>query len=127
MAKLSSAFGVLALLLASIGLYGVMTYAITRRTREIGLRVALGARQRDVVRAILFESLRLVAAGMVIGFPLALAAVRLLESQLNGVATVDPPSIVAALIVLAASGVIASLLPALRASRVSPIVALQSD
>ncbi len=127
MAKLSSAFGVLALLLASIGLYGVMTYAITRRTREIGLRVALGARQQDVVRAILFESLRLVAAGMVIGLPLALAAVRLLASQLNGVATVDPPSIVAALVVLTASGVIASLLPALRASRVSPIVALQAD
>ncbi len=127
MAKLSSAFGVLALLLASIGLYGVMTYAITRRTREIGLRVALGARQRDVVRAILFESLRLVAAGMVIGFPLALAAVRLLGSQLNGVAVVDPPSIAAALVVLTASGVIASLLPALRASRVSPIVALQAD
>ncbi|MFI5233420.1 MAG: ADOP family duplicated permease, partial [Gemmatimonadales bacterium] len=127
MAKLSSAFGVLALLLASIGLYGVMTYAITRRTREIGLRVALGARQADVIRAILFEALRLVAAGMVIGIPLALAAVRLLASQLNGVATVDPPSIAAALVVLAASGVIASLLPALRASRVPPIVALQSD
>ena len=127
MAKLSTAFGVLALLLASIGLYGVMTYAITRRTREIGLRVALGARQRDVVRAILFESLRLVAVGMVIGLPLALAAVRLLGSQLYGVAAVDPPSIAAALGVLAASGVIASLLPALRASRVSPIVALQAD
>jgi predicted permease len=127
MARLSSAFGVLALLLASIGLYGVMTYAITRRTREIGLRVALGARQRDVVRAILFESLRVVAAGMAIGIPLALAAVRLLGSQLNGVATVDPPSIAAALVVLMVSGVVASLLPALRASRVSPIVALQSD
>lgn len=127
MAKLSSAFGLLALLLASIGLYGVMTYAITRRTREIGLRVALGARQSDVVRSVLFESLRLVGAGMLIGLPLALGAVRLLGSQLNGVETVDPPSIAAALVVLAASGVVASLLPALRASRVSPIVALQAD
>jgi predicted permease len=127
MARLSTAFGVLALLLASIGLYGVMTYAITRRTREIGLRVALGARQSVVVRSILFESLRLVAAGMLIGLPLALGAVRLLESQLHGVATVDPPSIAAALAVLTASGVVASLLPALRASRVSPIVALQAD
>jgi len=127
MAKLSTAFGVLALLLASVGLYGVMTYAISRRTREIGLRVALGARQGDVVRSVLFESLRLVAAGMLIGLPLALAAVRLLTSQLNGVETIDPPSIAAALGVLAASGVIASLLPALRASRVSPIVALQTD
>jgi predicted permease len=127
MAKLSTAFGVLALLLASIGLYGVMTYAISRRTREIGLRVALGARQGDVVRSILFESLRLVAAGMLVGLPLALGAVRLLTSQLNGVSAVDLPSIGGALAVLAASGVIASLLPALRASRVSPIVALRAD
>jgi predicted permease len=126
-AKLASGFGVFALLLASIGLYGVMTYAITRRTREIGLRMALGARREDVVRSILFESLKLVAAGMIVGLPLAVSAVRLLASQLHGVSVVDPPSIAAALVVLAASGVIASLLPALRASRVSPIVALQSD
>ncbi len=127
MAKLASAFGILALLLASIGLYGVMTYAISRRTREIGLRVALGARQQDVVRSVLFESLRLVAAGMIIGLPLALASVRLLRSQLTDVSLMDVPSIAAALTVLAASGIVASLIPALRASRVSPIVALQSD
>ncbi len=126
-AKLASAFGVLALLLASIGLYGIMSYAITRRSREIGLRVALGARQSDIVRAILLESLRLVAAGMLIGLPLALVSVRLLRTQLTGVDAVDPTSIAAALVVLAASGVIASLLPALRASRVSPIVALRAD
>lgn len=127
MARLSSAFGVLALLLASIGLYGVMTYAISRRTREIGLRAALGASRQDVIRAILYESLSLVAAGSVIGLPIALASVRLLKSQLNGVAPVDPPSILAALVVLAGSGVLASLVPAMRASRVSPMVALQTE
>jgi predicted permease len=127
MAKLASAFGVLALLLASIGLYGVMSYAISRRTREIGLRVALGARQQDVVRSILFESLRLVAAGMIVGLPVALASVRLLRSQLTDVSLTDIPSIAAALMVLSLSGIVASLIPALRASRVSPIVALQSD
>ncbi len=76
-AKLASAFGVLALLLASVGLYGIMSYAITRRTREIGLRVALGARQQDIVRTTVFEALWLAAAGMGIGIPLALASVRL--------------------------------------------------
>jgi putative ABC transport system permease protein len=126
-AKLASAFGVLALLLASIGLYGIMSYAITRRTREIGLRVALGAQQADVVREILFESLRLVAAGIIVGIPVALGATRLLRTQLTGVGTIDVPSIAAALGVLAISGLVASLLPALRASRVSPIVALRSD
>jgi predicted permease len=127
MAQLATAFGILALLLASIGLYGVMTYAISRRTREIGLRVALGARQQDVVWSILFESLRLVAAGMIVGLPVALASVRLLRSQLTDVSLTDGPSIATALMVLAVSGIVASLIPALRASRVSPIVALQAD
>jgi predicted permease len=126
-AKLASGFGVLALLLASIGLYGVMTYAITRRTREIGLRMALGAQRADLVRSIVLESLRLVVAGIVVGVPAALASVRLLRTQLTGVGAIDPPSIGVALGVLMASAIVASLLPALRASRVSPIVALQSD
>ena len=126
-AKLATGFGVLALLLASIGLYGVMTYAITRRTREIGLRVALGAQRHDLVRSIVLESLALVAVGIVVGVPIALGAVRLLRAQLTGVGTVDVPSIAVALMALAVSGVVASLLPALRASRVSPLVALRAD
>ena len=126
-AKLATGFGALALLLASIGLYGVMTYAITRRTREIGLRVALGAQRHDLVRSIVLESLALVAAGMVVGVPVALGAARLLRAQLTGVGAVDLPSIGVALGVLAISAVAAAMLPALRASRVSPIVALQSD
>ena len=127
-AKLATAFGVLALLLASIGLYGVMTYAITRRTGEIGLRVALGAQRQDVRS---HGAVRRAAAGVGVepssGLPLALASTRLLSTQLHGVDAVDPVSIGAAIGVLFASAVVAAMLPALRASRVSPIVALRAE
>jgi len=126
-ASLASGFGGLALLLAGIGLYGVMTYAVTRRTGEIGLRTALGAQRLDVVRLVVLDALRLVAAGVIVGVPLALASARLVHAQLHGVATVDPTSIGVALLVLATSAVAAALLPALRASRVSALVALQSE
>jgi ABC-type antimicrobial peptide transport system permease subunit len=126
-AQLTSAFGVLALLLASIGLYGVMTYAVRRRTGEIGLRSALGAARADILRMVLSEALRLVVAGMIAGVPLALALTRSLGSQLHGVPAIDPLSIVLALSVLGASAVTAALLPAVSASRVSPLVALQAD
>jgi predicted permease len=126
-ARLATTFGLLALVLAGIGLYGVMTYAITRRTGEIGLRVALGARQPDVVRMVLFDALRLVIVGLVIGVPLALASTRLLTAQLHGVGAVDPVSIGVAVSVLIASASVAALLPAVRASRVSPIVALRAE
>jgi predicted permease len=126
-AKLASAFGTLALILAAIGLYGVMTYAITRRTGEIGLRVALGAEPGDVVRMVLVDALKLVAMGVIIGLPLAMLSVRALKTQLHDVATADPVSIAVAVAVLATSAVVAVLLPALRASRVSPIVALRAD
>ncbi len=120
-------FGALALLLASIGLYGVMTYAIKRRTGEIGLRTALGAQRKDVVSMVLSDALRLVVSGMIIGLPLALAATRLLRAQLHDVTPVDPASIAVALLVLATSAVLAAILPALSASKVSPMVALQRD
>ena len=126
-ARLATAFGVLALLLAGLGLYGVMTYAITRRTGEIGLRAALGAQRTDVVRMVLVDALRLVGVGMFVGLGLALASARLLETQLHGVDAVDPASIVVAVVVLTLSAVIAVLVPALKASRVSPIVALRAE
>jgi len=126
-ARLATVFGVLALVLAGIGLYGVMTYAITRRTGEIGLRAALGADRIDVIRMVLFDALRLVGAGIVVGLGLALASTRLLQAQLHDVGTVDPASIAAAVVVLTVSAVIAVLIPALRASRVSPIVALRAE
>ena len=126
-AQLATAFGVLALVLAAIGLYGVMTYAITRRTGEIGLRMALGAQRGNVMSMVIFDALRLVGVGVVIGLPLAIVSTRLLRTQLHDVATTDPLSIAVAVGVLAASAVVAVTLPALRASRVSPIVALRAE
>ena len=89
-AILSAAFGILATLLAAIGLYGVMAYSVTRRTGEIGVRMALGAVPVDVLRLILFGAVRLAAAGIVIGLAAALAAGRLIESQLFGIKAADP-------------------------------------
>jgi ABC-type antimicrobial peptide transport system permease subunit len=126
-AQLATSFGILALLLAGIGLYGVMTYAVTRRTAEIGLRVALGAQQAAVVRMVVFEALRLVALGVIVGLPLALLGVRLMVTQLHGIAAVDLPSIAAAVLVLTTSAVVAVLIPATRAANVSPIAALRSE
>jgi predicted permease len=125
--QLASAFGVLALLLASVGLYGVMTYAVRRRTGEIGVRSALGAARLDIVQMVLSEALRLVAIGIIVGVPLALALTRSLGAQLHGVPAVDPTSIALALVVLAVSAVVAALLPAVSASKVSPLVALQAE
>jgi predicted permease len=126
-ARLATGFGVLALLLAAIGLYGVMTYAITRRTGEIGLRVALGAQRGTVLRMILGDALRMVGLGALAGIPLALGATQLLKGQLHGISAADPTAIVLALLVLTASAAIAALLPALRASRVTPLVALRQE
>jgi ABC-type antimicrobial peptide transport system permease subunit len=127
LAKLSIGFGVMALLLAAIGLYGVMTYAVTRRTGEIGLRVALGAQSDEIRRMIVLDALRVVAVGAAAGVPLAFLATRSLGSQLHGVSATDPLSIGVALVVLAGTAVVASLIPAMRASRVAPILALQQE
>jgi len=126
-ARLAAGFGLAALLLAALGLYGVMTYAITRRTGEIGLRVALGAQRGNVIRLVLFDALRIVAVGFVVGLPLALASVRLLGSQLHGVGTTDPIALATAVVVLTLSAVAAVLFPALRAARVDPILAIREE
>jgi putative ABC transport system permease protein len=127
LAQLATGYGVLALVLAAIGLYGVMTYAISRRTNEIGLRVALGADRGQIVAMVLRDALRLVAAGVVIGVPLALAAARLLEAQLHGVSVGDPYSFGLAVIVLTAAAIAAALVPARRAANVAPLVALRAE
>ena len=125
--KMASLFGVLALSLAALGLYGVMTYATTRRTSEFGLRMALGAESHMVGQMVLAEAMRLVVGGAVVGVPLALAATRLLRNQLYGVGVVDVPSIVIALLVLAVSAALAGYLPATRAARVGPLEALRTE
>jgi ABC-type antimicrobial peptide transport system permease subunit len=125
--RLATGFGVLALLLAAVGLYGIMTYAVTRRTGEIGLRVALGAQHGNVVGLMLGDALRLVAIGVIVGVPLAIVSTRMLRTQLHGVGPADPASLIVALVVLTGSATIAALLPALRAARIEPVVALRED
>jgi predicted permease len=126
-AQLASAFSILAMLLASVGLYAVMTYAVRRRTGEIGLRTALGARREDVLRLVLSGALRLVVAGLLVGVAMALAMGRVLRTQLHDVAAVDAPSVLLALAVLGVSAAVAAFLPALSATRVSPLAALRSE
>ena len=127
LARLATGFGLGALLLAAIGLYGVMTYAVTRRTGEIGLRVALGAQRSQLVRLVISDALRVVLLGFAVGLPVALGSLRFLQTQLHGVETTDPYSAAVALAVLLASAFLAVMIPALRASRVAPIVALREE
>jgi len=123
----STFFGSLALLLACVGLYGVVSYAVARRTAEIGVRLALGATRGRVLRTILQESLMLVAAGVGIGLPIALALTRLVGARLFGVTPADPPTIAAAVALMMLVAAVASFFPARRAARIDPMVALRCD
>jgi predicted permease len=125
--QLSTAFGFVAILLASIGLYGVMAYNVARRTRDIGIRMALGAAPRSVRWQVLRETLTLVAIGIAIGVPAALGVARLVRSMLFGLTFVDPIVIVSAAALLALVAALSGYLPARRASRVDPIVALRYE
>lgn len=126
-ASLSAVFGGLATLLAAIGLYGVMAYTVTRRTREFGLRVALGALRRDVIWLVMRDVLILIAAGLAVGVPLAFALSTFVRSQLYGLQPHDPFTFVSASLVLAAAAGIAGLIPSWRASRVDPMHALRHE
>lgn len=126
-ARLTSLFGVLALVLASIGLYGVTSYNVSRRTNEIGVRMALGADRGDVLALILQGAFVLIALGLLLGVPLTLAAGRFLSSQLYGLSQYDPVVISTAVVVLGLSALIAALIPAFRASSISPLNALRSE
>jgi predicted permease len=126
-AELSTFFGGLALLLAAIGLYGVLSYAVARRTNEIGIRMAVGAGRPAVVRMILQETFAMLAAGAVIGAGAAVALSKLIESQMFGVKGSDPATIAAAVAILAAIAAFASVFPALRAARVDPMIALRVE
>ena len=126
-ATLSSAFGVLATLLAVIGLYGVMAYTVARRTREIGVRMALGAVQGDVVWLVMREVLALVGTGIVLGLVAAWGLGRLISSQLYGVTASDPLTIAGAAGLLLFVALLAGYLPARRATRVNPVLALRYE
>ena len=126
-ARLSSFFALLALVLACVGLYGLMSYAVARRTNEIGIRMALGAEKAKILQMVLREAMILAVLGIVIGVPAALAASRLVAAMLYGLKTTDPVTIVSAMAVLAAVALLAGYLPARRASQVDPMVALRYE
>jgi predicted permease len=125
--QLCAWFAVLALLLTSIGLYGVMTYNVARRTHEIGVRMALGAQNREVQWMILRESLLLLGIGVLLGVPATMAATRLVGAQLFGLSPSDPPTFVAAILAISIVALLAAYFPARRATRVDPMVALRDE
>jgi predicted permease len=127
MATLSSLFASLAVLLACVGLYGIMAYAVARRTNEIGIRMALGAGRAQILEIIVWESALLVAAGVALGLPVALAAAQLVSGQLYGLKPTDPGTVAGAILLLAAVGALASYFPARRATKVNPMVALRYE
>ncbi|HLJ50553.1 MAG TPA: ABC transporter permease [Bryobacteraceae bacterium] len=124
-AELSRFFGVLVLLLVAYGLYGVISYTTGRRTNEIGLRMAIGADRRDVMRMVLGETMMLICTGLAIGLPAAMAVSRLIASTLAGVSPNDPLTLAAVILVMLAVGLFAGVVPAARASRIDPMAALR--
>jgi predicted permease len=126
-AELTGLFGFLALLLACIGIYGLISYAVARRIPEMGIRMALGARRASVVWLVLREALILVLIGLVIGIPLVSAAARLVTSLLFGVSPTDPATLAATAVLMLSIAIVAAYLPARRASRVDPMGALRYE
>jgi putative ABC transport system permease protein len=125
--RLLSLFAAAALFLAALGLYGVLSYAVTQRTREIGIRMALGAERGTVTKLIVAQGLRLAGIGVVIGVGVAVALARLIESQLFQVPAIDPVTIAVMTFTLIGAATLASWLPARRAVRTDPIVALRYE
>jgi predicted permease len=125
--QLCTWFAVLALLLTSIGLYGVMTYNVARRTHEIGVRMALGAQNREVQWMILKESLLLLGIGVILGVPATMAATRLVGAQLFGLTPSDPPTFITAILAISIVALLAAYFPARGATRVDPMVALRDE
>jgi predicted permease len=126
-ASLAGLFGIVALLLAAVGLYGVTAYTVAQRTREIGIRMALGAERGKVVQLVLGGASKRVLAGLLLGLPLAIGAGRLISSQLYGVSIWDPLALAVAAGALAASAFVAAIIPASRAASISPMSALRSE
>jgi predicted permease len=127
MTRLAGFFSLLALLLACVGLYGIMSYGMARRTSEIGLRMALGAQRSSILWMVLRESLTVLAMGITLGIPAALAASQLIKSFLFDISPSDPLALIEAVLVMAAVVMLAGYLPAWRASRIDPMVALRYE
>jgi putative ABC transport system permease protein len=125
--SLLSGFAGLALALAALGIYGVLSYGVTQRTRELAVRSALGAQRSQLLRLVFVQGFRVVVVGMLLGVIAALSLTRLLESMLVEVDAIDPIAFVAAVIVLVAIAIVAILIPAVRATRLDPLIALQAE
>jgi predicted lysophospholipase L1 biosynthesis ABC-type transport system permease subunit len=125
MATLAGLFGAVALILAVIGLYGVMAHIATQRTPEIGIRLVMGAQPASIVALLLGQGLRLLGIGVLIGLAGALMGTRYIQTQLFGVTATDPVTFVGGCAVLATAGLAASVIPAIRAMRVDPVIALR--
>jgi predicted permease len=126
-ARLTMLFGLLALVLASVGLYGITAYSVARRTSEIGVRMALGANRRDVIGMVMRGAFSQVLLGLAIGIPIALLGGRLIASQLYGVHAYDPTSLLLAALVLSSAAAVAGFVPARRAATIEPMKALRSE
>ena len=125
--RLLASFAVLAVILATIGVYGVMSYAVASRTQEMGIRMALGARATQVVSMVLRQGMRTIALALVIGLVISIGATRVLETQLFGVERLDPVTFTVVPLALAIVALLACYLPARRASRVDPVTALRAE
>jgi putative ABC transport system permease protein len=126
-AWLLGAFGGLALVLAAIGIYGVLSFSVSRRTREMGIRLALGADARDVFLLVVRDGMLLVGAGIIVGLAGALASGRSLASFLYGISTTDWPTFAGVTVILTSVALVACVIPAFRAMRVNPIAALRYE
>jgi putative ABC transport system permease protein len=126
-ASLLSLFALLALALAAIGIYGVVACAVSERTREIGVRMALGAQARDVLKLVLFQGMKMIVAGLAIGLFAAFTLTRVMKNLLYGVSATDPLTFAAVSLLLAAIALLACYIPARRAMKVDPLTALRHE
>jgi len=124
---LITTFAALALLMAAIGIYGVLSYWVNQRTREIGIRLALGADQKNIVSVVLREGIKLTVIGLAIGVPLAMGLTNLLPNVLYGVGRRDPATFIVIALILSAAAMLACYIPARRAAKVDPMIALRYE